>query len=390
MKKEDVLLFFSKKSANEENKEPNEPILDLNFDEELTMEDFPEFESLDDEPSEEEPAEEEPEEEEADEEAEEEPLDDEDEADEDEAPEEPGLSINFSMVRPPEKEEEAKAETPPAKPFPMFHFGAVPIRKQKKEEPKPEIKETKKLTLEEFQMRRRQVRLFVLIFSLCVVFVLTMTALTTRITTVEVEGSTHYTNEELIPMILTEDKDYNTFYAWIKGYFGEQKEISFVEKYKTRVVGKNTLRIIVYEKPIAGCLDYMDSYLYFDSDGIIVESTGEKDPRIPLVTGLRYENVVMYEPLTVEDPSVFKVILNIYQLLDKYGMEVDRINFDENNITLTVGEIDCFLGTSRNLAGKIGEFHDMIPQLKDLSGTVYLDGFSPDAKNPSYPFVYRK
>ncbi len=211
---------------------------------------------------------------------------------------------------------------------------------------------------------------------------------TARITEVTVTGSTRYTDEEIISMILDEEKDWNPFYALYQEQFGEHKDIPFVERYEVKLTGLRSARITIYEKSLAGCVEYMGSYLYFDRDGIVVESSGERDTAVPLITGLKFQNVVMYEPLTVEDDSVFQEIMNLSQLLSGYDMEVDRVNFaGSGQITLYMGSLKACLGDSRYLAEKVAELSDMLPQISGLAGTVYLDGYDPEAKNPSYPFV---
>ena len=46
-------------------------------------------------------------------------------------------------------------------------------------------------------------------------------------------------------------------------------------------------------------MEYLEKYMYFDKEGIIVEASNEKTQGIPLVTGLSFEHVVLYEPLPV-------------------------------------------------------------------------------------------
>lgn len=213
-------------------------------------------------------------------------------------------------------------------------------------------------------------------------------AYSTRLTDVTVTGTGRYTEEELISMIFKEDRDWNTFYALYKNKFKEHEDIPFIEKYQVKVTGLHSAKVTVYEKSLAGCIEYMGSYLYFDREGIIVESSRELTPMVPLVTGLRFQNVVMYEKLTVEDDSIFSEILNLSQLLAGYEIQTEEVHFDSHkNIFLKVGSLTVVLGDSTYMAEKLSEFHDMLPQIEALSGTVYLDGYSPDAQNPSYPFI---
>ncbi len=210
----------------------------------------------------------------------------------------------------------------------------------------------------------------------------------TRLTDIEVVGNTRYTRDELVSMIFTQDRDWNTFYALYRNQFGEPEDIPFVEKYQVKVTGLHSARITVYEKSVAGCIEYMGSYMYFDREGIIVESSRELEENIPLVTGIRFQSIVMYQKLEVEDEAVFAEILNLSQLLAQYELFPEKMAFDKNRrVTLILGNLRAVLGDDSFLAEKVAEFSDMYPEIAGRSGTVYLDEYRPDVKNPSYLFV---
>ena len=209
-----------------------------------------------------------------------------------------------------------------------------------------------------------------------------------RLTDISVVGNSRYTEDELISMIFKKDSDFNTFYTLYRNRFGEPEDIPFVEKYRVKVTGFHSAKIIVYEKSIAGCIEYMGSYMYFDREGIIVESSKELEEGVPLVTGIKFKHIVMYQKLEVGDEDVFAEILNISQLLSQYGLFGEQMVFDKNrNVTLVMGEIRAVLGDDAYLAEKIAELSDMYSELSGRSGTVYLNEYRPDVKNPSYPFV---
>ncbi|MCI8551057.1 MAG: cell division protein FtsQ [Lachnospiraceae bacterium] len=233
---------------------------------------------------------------------------------------------------------------------------------------------------------RRRRKIFGMIFLFLLLLVLF--GYSTRISDITVVGNTRYTEEELLSMVFSGNEDRNTFYALYRNQFGKREDIPFVEKYSVKVTGLHSAQIIVYEKSLAGCIEYMGSYMYFDREGTIVESSRELEPQIPLVTGIKFQSIVMYEKLPVEDDTVFAEILNLSQLLGQFQLFAERMDFDsENKVTLIMGDIRVVLGDADHMAGKVKELHDMYPELSGRSGTVYLDEYKPDVKNPSYPFV---
>ena len=69
----------------------------------------------------------------------------------------------------------------------------------------------------------------------------------------------------------------------------------------------------------------MGEYLYLDKDGTIVESSQEKIEGVPLVTGVRFQEMNLHEQLKVEDESIFDTILAISLLIQRYELDIDKI-----------------------------------------------------------------
>ena len=145
--------------------------------------------------------------------------------------------------------------------------------------------------------------------------------------TVYVEGNIHYTNEEIIDMVMEGRYGNNSLLLSLKYRDKGVGNIPFVEKMDISVIDPHTIKVEVYEKALAGCVEYLDKYMYFDKDGIIVESSDETTVGVPTVAGLSFDHVIVNEPLPVEDAGIFKSILSITQLVNKYNLSADRIYF---------------------------------------------------------------
>lgn len=221
-----------------------------------------------------------------------------------------------------------------------------------------------------------------------------------RITEVTVEGNSHYTEEEVTDMLLPEERDRISIVCYLKYRFGEREDIPFVESYEMTFSGMHSLEIILYEKSIVGCIEYMGSYMYFDKDGIVVESAPEKEASIPVVTGLTFERIVLYQKLPVPNEDVFGEILNLTQLLQVYQIPVSQIYFDPSNqATLTLADSVKEDGTALSLAGvrvllgdrqdmeeKISELKSQMGHLNGLEGVLHLETYQRNALNPRYIF----
>ena len=156
-----------------------------------------------------------------------------------------------------------------------------------------------------------------------------------RVQNISVEGNVHYTSEEIEAMVLTDRLSYNSLYLSLKYRNKEIRDIPFIETMSVRVDSPDSITIRVYEKSVAGYVEYMGRYMYFDRDGIVVESSETRTEGIPQVTGIRFDHVVLYEALPVKNTDIFQEILSITQMLSKHQITTDKIYFNESNeITL--------------------------------------------------------
>lgn len=221
-----------------------------------------------------------------------------------------------------------------------------------------------------------------------------------RITEVSVEGNSHYTQEEVADMLFPEEKDRIAALFWLRCRLAEPEDIPFVQSYEVNFTGSHSVEIILYEKSIVGCIEYMGSYMYFDKDGIVVESSPEKEGDIPLVTGLTFERIVLYQKLPVPNGEVFEELLNLTQLLQLYEIPVEQIYFDaRNQATLTLADrqgedgnvlslagVKVLLGGRKDMEEKISELKNQVPYLSGLTGTLHLEAFNSNSINPHYVF----
>ncbi len=204
--------------------------------------------------------------------------------------------------------------------------------------------------------------------------------LSVRIRTVTVTGSTHYSQEQIEDMLFGEKWGRNPVYAYASYRFKPRRTIPFVEDYKLIFHSPFHVEVILYEKSIVGYVSYMSSYMYFDRDGIIVESSPDKLPDVPLVTGLEFGHIVLHQPLPVENPKIFEEILNLTQQLSLYEIQVDKIRFGQDGqASLMIGQMEVTLGGNNDLDGKISTLNDILtaqPQLKDIRGVLELEDYT--------------
>ncbi len=223
--------------------------------------------------------------------------------------------------------------------------------------------------------KRRMVKLIIfLTMVLLVTFGIYYFLTTFTIKHITVDGSTHYTQEEIIDMVIRSPEDKISLVLSMKYHNEPITNIAFIQSIEVNVVSADTIHIQVYEKTLAGYIEYLGQYMYFDKDGIVVEASSQITEGMPEITGLEFNSVVLHNPLPVKNPEVFGQVLEITNLLNKYELEIDTIYFNKNlEVTLYMDSVRVPLGNGDKLTEKIMKLRDLAPHVKGMSGVLHLE-----------------
>lgn len=222
-----------------------------------------------------------------------------------------------------------------------------------------------------------------------------------RIATVYVEGNVHYSEEEIKQLVMQGPLGDNSLYLSYKykkkdgtdTELGEAlreristgQEIPFVDYIEVTRLAPDTIKIRVEEKAVAGFVRYMDSCMYFNREGYVVESSQIKTVGIPEIIGLDFDYVTLGEKLPVEQESVFETIMQVKNLLNKYELIVDKIYIrNYTDITLYFGKVRVSLGENKNLEEKVMDLPEILISLVGKRGVLRMENYSAGEKSPVF------
>ncbi|MCR5147769.1 MAG: hypothetical protein K6C35_02250 [Eubacterium sp.] len=169
----------------------------------------------------------------------------------------------------------------------------------------------------------------------------------------------------------------NTILLYWRNKMKPIKGIPFVAKLDIEFAKKGEVNVTVYEKKISGCIEYMERFIYFDKDGIILEASGDRKEGVPYIDGLVFESWEMGKKLPIKDEEKFNYILTVTQLKEKYQIDVDGITFTpENEIVLHCGKIDIESGDGKNLAIQLMNLKSILSKLEGKAGVLYMKDYS--------------
>lgn len=202
---------------------------------------------------------------------------------------------------------------------------------------------------------------------------------------INITGSDKFTYEQFYEYIFKDRNDKNMLLFKMSNARAGEPEIPFIAKVDFETDGPHTLNITVYEKSIIGYVKYMDNNMYFDKDGVIVESSVQKIDKAIEVRGLSFSSIILYKKLETKKENLFSEIQSLGEYIGKYEkLGIETIYYDEEKETYSLfledGRVKVLLGTFNERMGeKIYELSCMREGLTGKSGTLYLDSYEGDA-----------
>lgn len=209
-----------------------------------------------------------------------------------------------------------------------------------------------------------------------------------RIREVTVIGNEYYTKEQIVDFVMDEGIQRNTLYLYLKYKYTKHPEIPFVDTFEVSINSFDSMTIRVYEKGIVGYVQYLGKNVYFDKDGIVVESSDELMEGVPMISGLSFDQLTMHQVLNVKDRQIFNTILTITQLLTKYDLNPDEIRFGTtDDLYLQMQDVKVALGNGDHLDEKVARLKQLEPDLADKSGTLHMENYTDESTHISLEAV---
>lgn len=201
-----------------------------------------------------------------------------------------------------------------------------------------------------------------------------------KVDSVEVRGTTHYTDEEVKKMVLRGPLASNSVLAPLIYSTTKTDDIAYVDAFKITQLNRNTICISVKEKKTVGCIRYLDSYIYFDRNGIFVEGTQTRDETVPYFDGIQVNSIVMDEKLDIKGDTVLNTAVALSTIFQKNDMIPDHIQFDSSySISLIYGDITVQLGKDEDLEEKMNRVIAILPQIQGKKGILHMESVSTDS-----------
>ena len=214
-----------------------------------------------------------------------------------------------------------------------------------------------------------------------VVVILLFCAFFFRVKKVSIEGNTYYSSREMEEKFQSNIFEKNILTFWLMQKLSLTPDLPFVREYEVSYPSTNEIHIKLYEKSIVAGIAYSNQYIYFDKDGIVLQSSDKAVKGIPLFETKNLTTFTLYSKVQMEDDSLLNQILNLANLFKHYNVNWDKVVFDsENEDYLYAGEIQVSLGKKENYEyiynnEKLSKVYDdkIFPMIEEIYDVMLKD-----------------
>ena len=203
-----------------------------------------------------------------------------------------------------------------------------------------------------------------------------------RVTSVQVEGNSFYTDDQIKNMILDAPMAKNSILAGFINTEKSTEDEAMIDSITVSRVNRNTLLLQVKEKQMIGYIEFQGQCVNFDRQGIVQIITEEPLENVPKIEGIDVKEAVQGERLSGINTTKLNTILSVGKMLEKMEEKPDRLVFNDlNQLVLYYGTIEVRLGDDENMDEKINRLVGILPELEGMSGILHLENTTEDSES---------
>lgn len=226
--------------------------------------------------------------------------------------------------------------------------------------------------------------LYALTVLLLTIINITLAALLlTQVQGIDVKGTKYSQKSDIVAWIEEDPLTINSLYTLWKYKFGHYTLPVYLEDVDVTLTAPWKVKVQVQEKRMIGCILVGESYVYFDSDGLVLKSGGEYDTEMPLIEGLAVKEAVLYDYLDVENQKVFSYIVKVTEEIAEAKLSPDRIVWEDNSMNLYFERVCVKLGKS-NFDAKVLQLPPILEELEGKSGVLHMEHYTEESTNISF------
>lgn len=192
---------------------------------------------------------------------------------------------------------------------------------------------------------------------------------------IEIKGNVYCTDNTIAEAVQNDRFSINTLYVTAKYALGKGEIPKGLESMEVGLKNPWTLRVTVQEKESIGYIEHKKQRVYFDEEGLVLIDGMAIIKGVPLIDGIKFKNIKLYQQMECENSSVFDEIYLIVQELKKHELTAERILYVDDRIYVYIGKICVSLGMDVT-SEKIAQIRPISEKLEEKEGTLHLENYS--------------
>ena len=278
------------------------------------------------------------------------------------------LGVNSSNVQ--EKEKKSKKKK-------------TKNKKQKKAEERQENQPQAKVAKKRRKSKKKKINKKILgfcsiIILVAIIVVLALTAPIFNITKIEINGNEKVSKDTIIA--LSGIKMGENIFRFNNDMIQNVKQNTYIEKVEIQRKMPGTVVISVKERKIKYQINLINSYVYLDKNGYLLENSAERK-NVPVIVGFSIKEDEMLNEKRLKDNDLEKLAnaakiieaakaINIYNLITEVNVE------DKNNTILYLESKSkkINVGDTTNLTNKMLYVQKILENEEGKSGSVFVNG----------------
>ena len=195
---------------------------------------------------------------------------------------------------------------------------------------------------------------------------------------IEVNGNDKIDSSTIISLSRIE-KGKNLFQVSKKQVINEIKENPYINKVSIKRALPGTIQINIEERKIAYQIKVINSYIYIDYQGYILE-VSSIDAKVPVIEGFTTEQDVLLngKRLSNSDIQALRIILRIMETAKTSDVDklISKITIQNNEYVLEMKKENkiIFLGSATDLNNRMTYVKMIVEHEKGKSGKVFVNG----------------
>ena len=252
-------------------------------------------------------------------------------------------------------------------------------KEKSKEENQKQTKEKKERKHKKKKINKKIIGFFSIVILIAVIIVLALTAPIFNITDITVNGNNQISSNMIIN--LSGLKKGENIFKFNSSVEQKIKENTYIESVNIKRKLPGTVVISVEERQVKYQINLINSYVYIDKNGYILENSSERKDGIPLIVGLstKEDELMNEKRLKTEDlekiNNIIKIVdaskaINIDNLITEINTE-DKSNYvlylESKNKKINIGD-------TSNLTNKMLYVQKILENEDGKTGSIFVNG----------------